>query len=242
MAAASRRRGCIDRRSRRSRRRSRRARASRSASSSISGSPICRTTSPNIRAENGPADAHVRIGWFRAVSNNFHAFAAHSFADEMAQAARPRLARVPARPARARARCSTSRRRAWTTRTTARRIDKYPIDTRRLRRVLEIAGEKSGWGKRKSGGGWGMGIAAHRSFNTYVASVVEVEVDGRGRLQGAAHRAGRRRRRDRQSRSRAVADGRRGGDGRRPGADRARSPRRAAGSSRATSTTSRWRA
>ena len=42
---------------------------------------------PNIRAENGPADAHVRIGWFRAVSNNFHAFAAHSFADEMAQAA-----------------------------------------------------------------------------------------------------------------------------------------------------------
>ena len=42
---------------------------------------------PNIRAENGPADAHVRIGWFRAVSNNFHAFAAHSFADEMARAA-----------------------------------------------------------------------------------------------------------------------------------------------------------
>ena len=61
--------------------------------------------------------------------------------------------------------------------------DKYPIDTRRLRRVLEIAGEKSGWGKRKSGGGWGMGIAAHRSFNTYVASVVEVEVDGRGQFK-----------------------------------------------------------
>ena len=41
----------------------------------------------NIRAENGPADAHVRIGWFRSVSNVFHAFAAHSFADELAQAA-----------------------------------------------------------------------------------------------------------------------------------------------------------
>ena len=43
-----------------------------------------------------------------------------------------------------------------------------------------MAGEKSGWAKRKKGGGRGMGIAAHRSFNTYVASVVEVEVDGRG--------------------------------------------------------------
>ena len=59
-------------------------------------------------------------------------------------------------------------------------IDKYPIDTRRLRRVLEVAGEKSGWAKRKSGNGKGFGIAAHRSFNTYVASVVQVEVDGRG--------------------------------------------------------------
>jgi isoquinoline 1-oxidoreductase beta subunit len=61
--------------------------------------------------------------------------------------------------------------------------DKYPVDTRRLRRVLEIAGEKSGWAKRKSGGGRGMGIAAHRSFNTYVASVVEVEVDNQGRFK-----------------------------------------------------------
>src|SRR5215831_14540746 len=42
---------------------------------------------PNIRAENAGVDAHVRIGWFRAVTNNFHAFAAHSFADEMAHAA-----------------------------------------------------------------------------------------------------------------------------------------------------------
>src|SRR5205085_12679705 len=41
----------------------------------------------NIRAEHGPADAHVRIGWFRAVSNNFHALAAHCFADVLAAAA-----------------------------------------------------------------------------------------------------------------------------------------------------------
>ncbi len=52
--------------------------------------------------------------------------------------------------------------------------------------MLEVAGEKSGWGKRKPGNGWGLGIAAHRSFNTYVASVVEVEVDGRGDVRGPA--------------------------------------------------------
>jgi isoquinoline 1-oxidoreductase subunit beta len=51
-----------------------------------------------------------------------------------------------------------------------------------LRRVVEIAAEKSGWGKRPLGKGRGMGIAAHRSFLTYVATVVEVEVDSKGQV------------------------------------------------------------
>jgi isoquinoline 1-oxidoreductase beta subunit len=29
---------------------------------------------PNLRAENGPAAAHVRIGWFRSVANIYHPF------------------------------------------------------------------------------------------------------------------------------------------------------------------------
>src|SRR6266849_2739910 len=41
----------------------------------------------NFRAENGPATAHVRIGWFRSVANIYHAFGIHSFADELAHAA-----------------------------------------------------------------------------------------------------------------------------------------------------------
>jgi isoquinoline 1-oxidoreductase beta subunit len=137
---------------------------------------------PNIRAENGPADAHVRIGWFRAVSNNFHAFAAHSFADEMAQAARRDSLEFqldllgPGKVLDLKAQGVNYS-------NYGAPYDKYPIDTRRLRRVLEMAGEKSGWAKRKAGGGWGMGIAAHRSFNSYVASVVEVEVDSRGQLK-----------------------------------------------------------
>jgi isoquinoline 1-oxidoreductase beta subunit len=136
----------------------------------------------NIRAENGPADAHVRIGWFRAVSNNFHAFAAHSFADEMARAAgRDSLEFLldllgPGKIIDLKAQGVDYS-------NYGAPLDKYPVDSRRLRRVVEVAGEKSAWGKRKSGGGWGQGIAAHRSFNTYVASVVEVQVDAQGGLK-----------------------------------------------------------
>ncbi|HAV61355.1 MAG TPA: twin-arginine translocation pathway signal protein, partial [Verrucomicrobiales bacterium] len=43
---------------------------------------------PNIRAENGPAKHHVRIGWLRSVSNIYHAFALHSFIDELAHLAK----------------------------------------------------------------------------------------------------------------------------------------------------------
>jgi isoquinoline 1-oxidoreductase beta subunit len=136
----------------------------------------------NIRAENGDAEAHVRIGWFRAVANNYHAFAAHSFADELAHAA----GRDPLEflldmlgPGK----IINLQSQGVQYSNYGAPIDKYPVDTRRLRRVLELAGERSGWGKRKPGGGWGMGIAAHRSFNSYVASVVEVEVDSKGQVR-----------------------------------------------------------
>ena len=58
--------------------------------------------------------------------------------------------------------------------------EKYPYDIARLRHVAELAAEKSNWGKKKFGKGAGMGIAVHRSFFTYVATVVEVEVDDQG--------------------------------------------------------------
>ena len=59
----------------------------------------------------------------------------------------------------------------------------YPIDTRRLRHVLQIAAERAGGGERKMGNGTVMGISVHRSFLTYMATVVEVEVDNRGKLK-----------------------------------------------------------
>jgi isoquinoline 1-oxidoreductase beta subunit len=41
-----------------------------------------------------------------------------------------------------------------------------------------VAAQKSGWANKKASPGRALGIAAHRSFLTYVAAVVEVEVHG----------------------------------------------------------------
>ncbi len=130
---------------------------------------------PNHRAENGPAKPHVRIGWLRSVANIYHAFAVHSFADELAALAnRDRveyLLDLLGHP---------------------RKIDlgqrgpmaeKFPLDTGRLRRVIELAAERSGWAKKKPVKGRALGIAAHWSFYSYVATIVEAQVDANGRIR-----------------------------------------------------------
>jgi isoquinoline 1-oxidoreductase beta subunit len=141
---------------------------------------------PNIRMESGPAEAKTRIGWLRSVANIPHAFAIHSFIDELAaKANRDRVdylmealgpdriielgggrggagrggAAAPARP------------------------NPYPIDVGRTKRVLQAVADQSGWANKKSGNGHGWGVAVHRSFSSFVASVVEVEVDGKGNVK-----------------------------------------------------------
>jgi len=137
---------------------------------------------PNHRAENGAAPAHVRIGWLRSVCNVFHAFAEHSFADELAHAAGkdPReymLALLgPDRkiPKEELAKDYANYDGDYAA---------YPIDTARFRHVVEIATENAGWGKKKNGNGFGMGLAMHRSFLTYVATVVQVEMGKDGKVK-----------------------------------------------------------
>ncbi|HTC34975.1 MAG TPA: molybdopterin cofactor-binding domain-containing protein [Bryobacteraceae bacterium] len=126
---------------------------------------------PNFRAECGPADTHIRIGWMRSVANIPHAFAVQSFTDELAAAAgRDRveyLLDVLGKPRKIDLRAPADR----------KGPDPYILDVARMRRVVEIAAEQSGWAKKKPGNGRALGIAVHRSFLTYVATVVEVEVD-----------------------------------------------------------------
>jgi len=135
---------------------------------------------PNLRVENGAANAHIRIGWLRSVSNIYHAFAVQTFADELAHAAK----RDPVDfmleligPARVVDMAGVANPNY------GGKYDQYPNDTGRLRNVLQIAAEKSGWGKKKFAKGSGMGIAVHRSFLTYVANVVEVQVSDDGTIR-----------------------------------------------------------
>jgi isoquinoline 1-oxidoreductase beta subunit len=134
---------------------------------------------PNHRAENGEASAHVRIGWMRSVANVYHAFAVQSFADELAHAAgRDPLEYVlaligPGRIMKEDPDPSQDDPSAVN----------YPFDTARLRQVTELAAEKAGWGKRRFAKGTGQGIAVHRSFLSYVATVVEVEVGDDGAVK-----------------------------------------------------------
>ena len=134
----------------------------------------------NLRVENGPAKAHVRIGWLRSVANIYHAFAIQCFTDELAHAAGrdplDYLLDLIGDP-------RTIDFKGVEYPNYGASMAAYPWETGRLRHVTEMVAEKSGWGKRKHGKGTGVGIAAHRSFLTYVATVVEVEVNDQGEVR-----------------------------------------------------------
>jgi isoquinoline 1-oxidoreductase subunit beta len=155
---------------------------------------------PNLRIENCPAPNHIRVGWMRSVANVYHAFAIASFADEMALAAGKdpkdylldligtgkildlehehveqnynnelpiEKIEVP---------FSGSK--------VFQVIAGYPPDSRRLRKVVEEVARISGWDAKKGTlpKGRGLGIAAHRSFLSYVALVLDVSLSDKNEL------------------------------------------------------------
>ncbi|HTT09298.1 MAG TPA: xanthine dehydrogenase family protein molybdopterin-binding subunit [Burkholderiaceae bacterium] len=137
-------------------------------------------TIANVRIENPEAEAHTRIGWFRSVSNIPHAFAIQSFIAECANAAgkdhRDYLLELlgPARKVDTRTEGDD-----WNH---GEDPERYPFDTGRMRRVIELATSKAGWGRPMDKGG-GLGLAATYSFVTYVAAVAQVEVDANGNVK-----------------------------------------------------------
>ena len=60
-------------------------------------------------------------------------------------------------------------------------FEDYPLDTARLAHVTNQAAKLAGWG-RDLPKGHGLGIATHRSFLSYVSTVVEVKVDDQGKI------------------------------------------------------------
>ena len=104
---------------------------------------------PNLRVEYVRYDTPVPVGFWRSVGSSHNAFTVESFMDELAHAAK-----------------------------------KDPLEFRlallkdhpRPRRVLEVAAEKAGWGRKRPDGRF-LGIAYAYSFGSYVAEVAEVSVD-----------------------------------------------------------------
>ncbi|MCK5439871.1 MAG: xanthine dehydrogenase family protein molybdopterin-binding subunit [Gemmatimonadetes bacterium] len=133
---------------------------------------------PNLRVENGDAEAHVRIGWMRSVSNIHHGFAVGSFVDELAAAA-GRDAKTYLLDMIGPGRTIDLAADGVEYTNYGEPIDQYPLDTARLRNVIEVAAEAADWGSPRPDGR-ALGIAAHRTFLTYVAVVADVSVDDEG--------------------------------------------------------------
>ncbi|TGD73664.1 xanthine dehydrogenase family protein molybdopterin-binding subunit [Mangrovimicrobium sediminis] len=136
---------------------------------------------PNLQVETGDAPAHVRIGWLRSVANIYHAFAVQSFAAELAHAAgrdqKDYLLELIGPPRQLDPRNDGAQYDNY-----GESLEEYPIDTGRLANVVREAAALAGWG-RELPAGHGLGIAVHRSFVSYVATVIEVAVDAEGRLR-----------------------------------------------------------
>jgi isoquinoline 1-oxidoreductase beta subunit len=133
----------------------------------------------NIQCENPEVAAHTRIGWFRSVSNIPHAFAVQSMVGELAHATgRDQKAMLLELIGAPRIVDMSSVKDLWNY---GEPYSSYPIDTARLRGVVELVADKGEWG-RSIPKGHGLGIAVHRSFVSYIATVVEVVIDEKGKL------------------------------------------------------------
>jgi isoquinoline 1-oxidoreductase beta subunit len=121
---------------------------------------------PNFRVEYALAHSGVPRAWWRSVEHSSSGFVVETFVDELAAAAGAdplqfRLQQIGE----------------------ARKIPDFtnpkenkPLDTARLKSVLQLAAENAGWGKPLPKG-VARGIAGYYSFESYTAAVAEVSVD-----------------------------------------------------------------
>jgi isoquinoline 1-oxidoreductase subunit beta len=136
----------------------------RVASQELDGADVLPYAAPNFRLDYAPVQSGVPRAWWRSVGHSFNAFATECFVDELAHAAKrdPYEFRMNL--------LREDRKLPWVM------WDDPPLETGRFRAVLQMAAEKSGWGKPLPAG-QGRGIACCCSFGSYVAHVVEVSVE-----------------------------------------------------------------
>ncbi len=105
---------------------------------------------PNLAVDFVRHETGIPVGFYRSVGHSHTAFATESFVDEAAHAAGQDPVAF------------------------RRELLKFE---HRHRWVLELAAEKAGWGAPLPPGHF-QGVAVHKSFNSYVAAVAEVSVEG----------------------------------------------------------------
>jgi isoquinoline 1-oxidoreductase beta subunit len=139
-------------------------------STEISGAADLPYAIPDLEVEWAQSDVPVPLGFWRAVPASFNPFASECFFDELAHAA----GKDPL---------------AWRLELLKgegkRKVGEHSVDLARLRGVLELARDKSGWTTAKFPKGRGHGVAAHAYLDcdAYVAEVAEVAVKADGTIQ-----------------------------------------------------------
>lgn len=129
---------------------------------------------PHLRYEAVKAQAHSRIGWMRSVCNIQHGFSVGSFVDEMAHRCQ---VSCPAmwRSLLGEARRETFSDQLFTYGNYGEDLNRHPVDVSRYFGVIDAV-EKAQAKAPKVGKNQGWGFAVHRSFVSYVAVAMLVEV------------------------------------------------------------------
>lgn len=149
-----------------------------SSSASIAPTEFPSGFVPNFFIGSSVMPLELKTGALRAPGANSQAFVFQSFIDELAHAAgkdpvefRRELLGEPKKDLVAAAAKPKVENEPSITKAAAQQ---QAYDVGRMRGVLDLVAEKSGWGKRKLPQGTGMGVAFHYSFQGYFAHVAEV--------------------------------------------------------------------
>jgi isoquinoline 1-oxidoreductase beta subunit len=145
------------------------------ASAAMGGTEFPQRFVPNYYLGQSTQPLAVRTGALRAPSSNAFAFVIHSFIDELAHAAKqdPLQFRLDLLNSQIPQAATPG----------GRGGGQGGLDANRMKGVLQLAGEKSGWGKTKLPAGTGMGIAFHFSHRGYFAHVAQVHVDAANKVK-----------------------------------------------------------
>ena len=137
--------------------------AGKPESSEVGGAEQMPYAIPNVRLEYNHVSSAVPPLWWRSVEHSFNGFAVECFIDELAAAA----GRDPVQ----------FRKTLLVKPENWKAKNEEDPDPARLRAVMELAAEKSGWGNPLPKGK-GRGIATYHSFGSYICEVAEVTVQG----------------------------------------------------------------